>query len=166
MIDIISFVNQHQMSISIIVCSLMGMSLLPLNLHIHSVKLTVPPPNLHFMGQTKQGLSVCWEAERQEETCWSAGSHPTETPPAVCEILHTQRKDAALLTSLLQSSTASHPDNMCLPASCLYPAHPLDDPNAFLWFYEGLAVACGQLKDEAGREQPSSDCIPQATMQS
>lgn len=53
-----------------------------------------------------------------------------------------------------------------VPTSFLsFPAHLLDDPNVFLWFYEGLAVAYTQMEDKAGKEQASSDCSPQATMQ-
>ena len=77
MIDIISFVSQIQISISIIICSLTwtGTSLLPLNLHIRSVKLTVPPSNLQYMGQSKQGLSVGWEAERSSRSLAGQQGH-------------------------------------------------------------------------------------------
>lgn len=60
--------------------------------------------------------------------------------------------------------TASHPDNMCLPASCLSQLTRGMIPKAFLWVYEGLAVACRLPEEEAGREQPSSDCSPGATV--
>lgn len=66
--------------------------------------------------------------------------------------------------SVLQSSAASHPDNVCLPASRLSQLTHGDDPEAFLWVCEGLAVACGLPEEEAGREQPSSDCSPRATL--
>lgn len=117
------------------------------------------PPSLRCAGQGKQGLSVALEAERSgSRLAGQQGQRPTATPPAPANLCTPQMKDGALLKSL------SHPDNMRLPASCLSQLTHGDDPDAFLWVYEGSAMACGLSEEEAGREQPSSNCSPGATL--
>lgn len=126
---------------------------------------TVLPPNLQYVCQSKRWSRVVLEAGRSRRSlAGQQGHHPTATPPTLCKIAHTQRKDGALRKSLLQSFTAPHPDNKCLPTSCLAQLTHRDDPEAFLWVYEGLAVTCELLKEEAGREQPSSDYSLRATL--
>lgn len=62
----------------------------------------------------------------------------------------------------------SHPlrltQTICACQRPVFPSSHRDNPEAFLWVYEGLAVACGRLKEEAGREQTSSDCGPGTTL--
>lgn len=113
-------------------------------------------------GPRQAGIECCFGgSEVQEESSWSARSPSNTNNTSTlqnCAHPESQRKDGSPLRSLLQSSTASHSDNMCLPASCLSRLTHRDNPKAFLWVYEGLAVACGLPEEEAGREQTSSDC--------
>lgn len=54
----------------------------------------------------------------------------------------------------------THPDDTCLPAPCLPPAHTGIIPKPSFWVCEGLALACGRLKEEAGGEETSRYCGP------
>lgn len=48
------------------------------------LKRTVPPPNLQYVGQSKQGLSVGFEAETSRKSlAGQQGHHPTATPPVL-----------------------------------------------------------------------------------
>lgn len=54
---------------------------------------------------------------------------------------------------LVQSATI-----VCFCSCCVSPSSHMDNPQAFLWVYEGLAVACGPLREEAGSERESCHC--------
>lgn len=109
-----------------------------------------------------------FEAETSRKSlAGQQGHRPTATPPKMKKKknVHTQREDGALQTSPLRSSAASHPGQYVPGSSLSFPARTWDDPKAFLWLYEGLAVACGQPEEEAGIGQSSSNCSPGAILQ-
>lgn len=128
------------------------------------VRRPVPPPNLQYVGQSKQVLSVGFEAVRSGRRLAGQQGHTIQQHWHFCQTAYTQRKDGALLTSLLAVIPLPLIRTICACQLLSFPAHTWDDPEAFLWVYEGLAVACGQPEEEAGREQPSSDCRPGATL--
>lgn len=93
-----------------------------------------------------------------EQSSWSARSLSNSNTTSIAFFcVHTQQ-NGALLKSLLQSPTASHPGDVCLPASCLSQLTHGDDPEAFVWVYEGLAVACGPPEEE---QQPRTVALEQ-----
>lgn len=52
-----------------------------------------------------------------------------------------QRKDGTVQEALLHSATT-----VCVCLRSVSPSSHRDNPQAFLWVYEGLAVACGRSK--------------------
>lgn len=68
-----------------------------------------------------------------------------------------RRKDGAAEEGLFHSATT-----VCVCLRSVSPSSHRDNPQAFLWVYKGLAVACGPLSEEEGSEQKSSDCSSRA----
>lgn len=79
-------------------------------------------------------------------------AEPLEDESVVNEVTQ-QRKDGAVQEGLLHSATT-----VCVCLRSVSPSSHRDNPQAFLWVYEGLVVACGPLEEEADSEQQSSDC--------